>query len=284
LIDEESDNLMTQQVIIRDKLKAYDIGQLLFRLQMLIHGINEPINPDLVGSQGFYVNARRHYDDLTNSLDSFDLGIPSFDEFQQDHLAASRRVHSNFLSRYPDLNDFVRFGINVAIIIISLDLSDTSIVDQEICDICARNGVSLAVIKGLLQRRHEIDLSALHDAFDQICNNMANQNDNTANHRVIHTVNYIENNNGFVQINMSEDLTSVAAQIQSSINCLQKKGKSPEDAEKEVAQDIVTQAQNDPTAKEKLIEWSQSIGTATVTDVAKGAVKLAIRLAGIPIP
>jgi hypothetical protein len=83
---------------------------------------------------------------------------------------------------------------------------------------------------------------------------------------------------------MSEDLTSVAAQIQSSIEHLQQQGKSPEDAEKQVAQDIATQAQHNPADREKLIKWGQSISTATVTDVVKGVVKLAIRLAGIPIP
>jgi hypothetical protein len=84
--------------------------------------------------------------------------------------------------------------------------------------------------------------------------------------------------------NTSEDLTSAVAQIQSFIDRLQQQGKSPEEAQSEVAQNIATQAQNDPTVKEKLIKWGQSIGTATVTDVVKGAVKLAIRLAGIPIP
>jgi hypothetical protein len=104
------------------------------------------------------------------------------------------------------------------------------------------------------------------------------------NMRTINAGTYIENNNGVININMSEDLASVALQIQSLIDRLQQQGKSPEEAEKEVAQDIATQAQNDPTAKEKLVKWGQSIGTATVTDVVKGAVKLAIRLAGIPIP
>jgi hypothetical protein len=195
-------------------------------------------------------------------------------------------VTDNFLARYPDLKDFLRFGRISSALIHSLHLSDISGIDQEMSDICARNGVPSAVIEGLLQRRHEIDPLVLQNEFDQICNNMANQNDNMANHRVIHAVNYFETNHGFVQnINVSEDLTSVAAQIQSSIDHLQQQqGKSPEDAQAKVAQDIATQAQNDPIAKEKLIKWGQSIGTATVTEVVKGAVKLAIRLAGIPIP
>jgi hypothetical protein len=97
---------------------------------------------------------------------------------------------------------------------------------------------------------------------------------------------YIESNPGtYIQsMNMSQDLTHMVEQIQSSIDRLQQQGKSPEEAQAEVAQYIATTAKNDPTAKEQLIKWGQSIGTATVTDVAKGAVKLAIRLAGIPIP
>jgi polyhydroxyalkanoate synthesis regulator phasin len=88
----------------------------------------------------------------------------------------------------------------------------------------------------------------------------------------------------YIAINVNQDLTHVTEQIQCLIDLLQQQGKSPEEAQEKVAQDIATQAQNDPTAKEKLVKWGESIGTATVTDVVKGAVKLAIRLAGIPIP
>jgi protein involved in polysaccharide export with SLBB domain len=59
--------------------------------------------------------------------------------------------------------------------------------------------------------------------------------------------------------NTNEDLTSAVAQIQSFIDRLQQQGKSPEEAQSEVAQNIATQAQNDPTVKEKLIEW-EAIG------------------------
>jgi hypothetical protein len=36
--------------------------------------------------------------------------------------------------------------------------------------------------------------------------------------------------------------------------------------------------------KDKLVKWGQSLGSATVSDVVKAAVKLAIRSAGIPLP
>jgi hypothetical protein len=79
-------------------------------------------------------------------------------------------------------------------------------------------------------------------------------------------------------------LTSAVAQIQSFIDRLQQQGKSPEEAQSEVAQNIATQAQNDSTVKEKLIKWGQLIGTATVTDVAKGVFKLALIHLGIHLP
>jgi hypothetical protein len=277
---------VADQMIVRERLKAYEIGALLFQIYLLLHFRNETIITDSVFSQQAYINAQRHFDSLSNSLESFSVGIPSFDDFQQDDSTASRRVTDDFLARYPDLKDFLRFGRISSALIHSLHLPDTSGIDREMCDICVRNGVDIAVTEGLLQRRRAIDPSVLQTEFDKICNNMANQNDNTTNPRIIHATTYIETNDGVgvINIHMNEDLTSLAAQIQSSIDCLQQQGKPPEEAQAEVAQDIATQAQNDPIIKEKLIKWGQSIGTATVTDVVKGAVKLAIRLAGIPIP
>ena len=85
-------------------------------------------------------------------------------------------------------------------------------------------------------------------------------------------------------INMSQDLTHAAAQIQHLIEQLQKQGVTVEVAKDQVAQDMATQAQSNPTMKNKLIKWGQSLGDATVSDVVKGVVKLAIRSAGIPLP
>ncbi|MCC5639412.1 HEAT repeat domain-containing protein [Nostoc sp. CHAB 5844] len=85
-------------------------------------------------------------------------------------------------------------------------------------------------------------------------------------------------------INMSQDLAQAAAQIQDLIEQLQKQGMTVDVAQEQVAKDIVTQAQNNPTIKAKLVKWGQSLGNATVSDVVKGIVKLAIRSAGIPLP
>jgi len=100
--------------------------------------------------------------------------------------------------------------------------------------------------------------------------------------------NYIESNTGtYVQgdyINMSQDLTQAAAQIQDLIEQLQERGVTVDVAQDQVAQDIATKAQSNPKIKDKLLKWGQSLGDATVSDVVKSVVKLAIRSAGIPLP
>jgi uncharacterized protein YjbI with pentapeptide repeats len=100
--------------------------------------------------------------------------------------------------------------------------------------------------------------------------------------------NYIESNTGtYVQgnyLNMGSDLSSAAVQIQDLIEQLQKRGMTVEVAQEQVAKDMATQAQTNSTVKTKLLKWGQSLGDATVSDVVKGVVKLAIRSAGIPLP
>jgi hypothetical protein len=98
---------------------------------------------------------------------------------------------------------------------------------------------------------------------------------------------YIENNGTYVErdyINMSQDLTKAASQIQDLIEQLQKRGVTVDVAQTQVAENIAVQAKKDSTMKEKLAKWGQSLGDATVSDVVKSVVKLAIRSAGIPLP
>jgi hypothetical protein len=85
-------------------------------------------------------------------------------------------------------------------------------------------------------------------------------------------------------INMSQDLTQAASQIQALIEQLQKSGVSVDVAQEQVAKDVATQAQKNPIVRDKLIKWGQSLGDATISDVVKGVVKLGIRSAGIPLP
>lgn len=100
--------------------------------------------------------------------------------------------------------------------------------------------------------------------------------------------NYIESNSGvYVQgnyIDMNQDLTQAAAQIQDLIEQLKNRGMTDDIAQEQVAKDMATQAQKDSTTRDKLVRWEQSLGDATVSDVVKSAVKLAIRSAGIPLP
>lgn len=85
-------------------------------------------------------------------------------------------------------------------------------------------------------------------------------------------------------INMSQDLTQAASQIQDLIEQLKKNGVSVDVAQEQIAKDVAAQAQKNPTVRDKLIKWGQSLGDATVSDVVKGVVKLGIRSAGIPLP
>ena len=91
---------------------------------------------------------------------------------------------------------------------------------------------------------------------------------------------YIQGN----YINMSQDLTEAASQIQDLLEQLQKQGVMTNVAQEEIAKDLATQVQNNPKIKDKLVLWGQSLGSATVSDVVKGIVKLAIKSAGIPLP
>jgi hypothetical protein len=100
--------------------------------------------------------------------------------------------------------------------------------------------------------------------------------------------NYIESNPGtYVQgdyVNMSQDLTQAAIQLQDLITQLQKQGMSADSAKTQIVNDILTQAQQNSTIKNKLIKWGESLTSTTISDVVKGTVKLAIRTAGLPLP
>jgi HEAT repeats len=87
-----------------------------------------------------------------------------------------------------------------------------------------------------------------------------------------------------IKVNLSQDLAQSAAQIQDLLTQLQNAGITVDEAQENVAEDIAKQAAADPTVKAKLLKWGQSLGDATVTDVVKGVVKLALRSAGLPLP
>jgi hypothetical protein len=114
------------------------------------------------------------------------------------------------------------------------------------------------------------------------------------NNPIINTGNGIQNNGSisigrdYIQqgdsINMSQDLSQTDVQIQELLTELQTQGYSPEDAQKQAASKLATEAQNNPTFKSTLVKWGQSLGdTATKTTVTE-VVKLALRLSGVPLP
>lgn len=100
--------------------------------------------------------------------------------------------------------------------------------------------------------------------------------------------NFVESNTGIYiegdYINTSQDLSHAASQIQDLLEQLKKRGVATDTAQEQVATSMANQAKNNPTMREHLIKWGQSLGDATVSDVVKGVVKLAIRSAGIPLP
>jgi HEAT repeat protein len=85
-------------------------------------------------------------------------------------------------------------------------------------------------------------------------------------------------------INMDQNLSKAATEIQDLIEQLQRQGVATVNAQEHVAQGMATQAQDNPTMRDKLAKWGRSLIDATVSDVVKEVVKLAIRLAGIPLP
>lgn len=85
-------------------------------------------------------------------------------------------------------------------------------------------------------------------------------------------------------INMSQNLPQAANQIQELLEKLQQNNMPAADAKESVAKGIATQAKSSSSMREKLIHWGQALGDATVTDVVKEVVKLALRTSGLPLP
>jgi uncharacterized protein YoaH (UPF0181 family) len=90
------------------------------------------------------------------------------------------------------------------------------------------------------------------------------------------------------QINMSQDLSQAAAQIQELLNQLQFQGYSSTEAQQKVANDLANEAKSDPKAKGKMVKLGQYVRNAATSSVigeaTVEAIKLALRLSGIPLP
>jgi len=116
-------------------------------------------------------------------------------------------------------------------------------------------------------------------------NSVDNRNINTGggNYNESISGNYIQGN----YINMSQDLTQAAAQIQELLIQLQKTGVTVETAQAQMATELATQAKSDPTVRGKLVGWGKTLankaGETTVSEAVKAVVLMALKMLGIPL-
>lgn len=98
----------------------------------------------------------------------------------------------------------------------------------------------------------------------------------------------IQSGGTFIDVSSTNNLTEAAQQIQELLQQLQTQGMNENEAQKQAAQDLAKQAEQDPTLMGKLIQWSKSMADTasktTVSEATKGVVKLALQIAGISLP
>lgn len=91
-----------------------------------------------------------------------------------------------------------------------------------------------------------------------------------------------------IDLSSASNLTDAAQQIQDLLQQLQGQGVSIEDAKQQAASDLSKQAEANPTVMGKLVKWGQSLADTasktTVSEAAKGVVKLALQMSGVPLP
>ncbi|PSB16696.1 hypothetical protein C7B65_20855 [Phormidesmis priestleyi ULC007] len=89
-------------------------------------------------------------------------------------------------------------------------------------------------------------------------------------------------------INMSQDLTQAAQQIQDLLQHLQNRGVTVDDSQQQVATDLAKEAGENPALKEKLTLWGKAMANkaseTTVSEAAKMVLTLALKAAGVPLP
>ncbi|MDJ0697067.1 hypothetical protein [Mastigocoleus sp. MO_188.B34] len=89
-------------------------------------------------------------------------------------------------------------------------------------------------------------------------------------------------------IDTTQDLSQAAAQIQELLIQLQSQGYSETDAQQKVANDWANKARNDLKTKGKLVKLGKYINNAAanglIGQAAVEAIKLALKLSGIPLP
>jgi transcriptional regulator with XRE-family HTH domain len=91
-----------------------------------------------------------------------------------------------------------------------------------------------------------------------------------------------------IDLSSASNLTDAAQQIQELLQQLEEQNVSVENATQQAASDLAKQAEANPTIMGKLVKWGQSLadtaGKTTVSEAAKGVVKLALQMSGIPLP
>jgi uncharacterized protein YjbI with pentapeptide repeats len=91
-----------------------------------------------------------------------------------------------------------------------------------------------------------------------------------------------------IDLSSASNLTDAAQQIQDLLQQLQGQGVSIENAKQQAASDLAKQAEANPTVMGKLVKWGQSLADTasktTVSETAKGVVKLALQMSGVSLP
>ena len=86
----------------------------------------------------------------------------------------------------------------------------------------------------------------------------------------------------------SQSISQASTEIQNLLTTLQNNGLTQEQAEGKVAKDLANAAENDSAALGKLVNWGKSLGNkaaeTSVSEIARRVIKLALNLAGVPLP
>ncbi|MCM0589859.1 MAG: hypothetical protein ACSI46_28090 [Gloeotrichia echinulata DVL01] len=89
-------------------------------------------------------------------------------------------------------------------------------------------------------------------------------------------------------INISQDLSQAARQIEELLCQLENQGYNRQDAQQKVAKDWANEVQNNPKAKGKLVKLGQTIrdaaASAVIGEATLDVIKLVFASLGIPLP
>jgi len=91
-----------------------------------------------------------------------------------------------------------------------------------------------------------------------------------------------------IDLSSAPNLSDAAQQIQELLQQLEGQGVSIEDAKQQAASELAKQVKVNPTIRENLVKWGQSLadtaGKTTASEAVKGVIKLAAQMSGISLP